>query len=355
MADRVHLVLIALLILLLQAAGHAEPAPGDVWREHRWTGPWRNADGWQRVTDPAAPDRRAQVYVPNPVNRVQLEDFDQAIRAEAYIEYWGGHAGTIGKAMRINGSEWHDLPRLEAIPGDAGRAPFAAECYQHYSYATVPIPLTELRVGENTFEFNSGPQTCHSFGWGQWGVYAVTFRIYYDPDTRTHPTGHLLAPVAGEVFADSLVLEATASSPLGDILGVDFLGHYEDYDYEGNGIWRQWHYFYRYGRIKRHIGSVVEAPYRVEWDTRWVPDQPQPISFVARIRDASGLMTLTEPVTDVRMERVSRSVQMYRPYRIPSNWVSRVGRWRAADVFVPEDLTRAVTARMALTTWSGGH
>lgn len=348
--------LIAATLLLNIAIAVAEPQPGDVWREYVWNGPFVNADGWQRVTDPAAAASGARNHLPNRVNRIRLEDLDRAIRAEVYIEYWGGHTGTTGKAMRVNGRPWHDLPRLEAIPGDAGLLPnSAAECYQHYSYATVPLPLAELHEGENTFEFDAGPQVCNNFGWGQWGIYGVTFRVYYDPSAKPHPTGRILTPDPGHVFSDSLLLEAAASSPLGDILAVDFIGLYEDYDFEGNGLWRQWHYFYRYGQIKRHIATVEEAPFRAEWDTRWVPDQPQPIAFVARIRDTAGMMALSEPVTDIRMERSTRSVRMYKPYKVATNWVSRVGRYRTADVFVPEDLTLAVAARMALTTWSGGH
>ena len=315
-----------------------------------------NADGWQRVTDPAAADSRAQAYLPNRVNRIRLDDLDQAIRAEVYIEYWGGHTGTTGKAVRVNGGAWHDLPKLEAISGDAGRSSdYAAECYQHYSYATVPLPLAELHEGENTFEFDAGPQACYGSGWGQWGVYGVTFRAYYDPAAKPHPTGRIVTPGSSHVFADSLVLGAVASSPVGDILEVSFIGLYEDCDFEGNGLWRQWHYFYRYGQIKRHIATAEQAPFRAEWDTRWVPDQTDPVSVIARIRDTTGMTTLTEPVTDLRMERSMRSVRMYKPYRAPANWISRVGRFRVAEVFVPEDLTRALAARMAVTTWSDGH
>lgn len=349
-------VALALATILVPLLGWAEPQPGDVWREYAWSGPFVNADGWQRVTDPAVGDPRARVYLPNRVNKKRLDDLDHALRAEVYVEYWGGHAGTSGKALRVNGGPWHELPRLEAIPGESARqAGYAPECYQHYSYATVAVPVAELLEGENTFEFNGGPQICHSFGWGQWGAYGVTFRIFYDPEMKPHPTGRILTPARGHTFSDSLVVEAAASSPLGDIRQVDFIGLYDDYDFEGNGIWRQWHYFYRYGQIKRHIATVKTAPYRAEWDTRWVPDQPEPISIVARIRDDTGMTTLTEPVTDVRMRRTARSVRMYKPYRVPSNWVSRMGRWRAADVFVTEDLAYATAARMALTTWSGGH
>ncbi|MEW6754000.1 MAG: hypothetical protein AB1505_23925 [Candidatus Latescibacterota bacterium] len=205
--------LIAVLLVGAVAAG-AEPRPGELWREYTWTGPFVNAGGWQRVTDPATQVRAAQAFLPNRVNHIRLDDLERAMRAEGYVEYWGGHAGTTGKAMRVNGQAWHDLPRLAAIPGDAGQQPEAPpECYLHFSYATVDLPLAELRAGENTFEFDAGPQVCHSIGWGQWGVYGVTFRVYYDPASRPHPVGRLVAPTPGATFADSLVIEVEASRP----------------------------------------------------------------------------------------------------------------------------------------------
>jgi hypothetical protein len=110
----------------------------------------------------------------------------------------------------------------------------------------------------------------------------------YD-DTRPHATGRITSPTRGTTFGDSLVLRLDSADP--DIAQVDFIGLYKDFDYEGNGVYRQWHYNYRYGRISRHLGSVAEAPLALTWHTDWVPDQDLPIQVVARIRNARACTT----------------------------------------------------------------
>lgn len=343
-----------LLLLALVPPAGADPQPGDVWRRALWRGPFLNADGWQRVTDDSAAARGARAFLPNPTNRVTLEDLAEVTRVEARIEYWGGHVGTGDKAIRVNGGAWHDLPRLQ-IPGPAGRLPGAApECYMHFSYASVDLPLDELLEGANTFEFHAGPQICGGFGWGQWGVYGVSFHLYHDADSLPHPAGRLLSPAPGATVGDSLVIEVEASSPNGPIESVDIIALYEDFDFEGNGLWRQWHATTRYGKLYRHVGTRTEAPWRFLWDTAWVPDQQEPVYLVARLKDSAGVYALTEAVP-VSLERSGRTVRLYRPYDVPTNWVSRASRWQSSEVFVPESLEQARAARMVLTTWSGGH
>lgn len=128
------------------------------------------------------------------------------------------------------------------------------------------------------------------------------------------------------------------------------------FDYEGNGIYRQWHYNYRYGKITRHLGSVDKAPFALTWRTDWIPDQDRPIQVVARIRDTAGTYYMTDVVDDLVLTRPHRSVVLYKPYDVPGHWVAR----RASNnqhnhVFIPHDLDPALAAQLILTTWSGGH
>ena len=62
---------LAMILIALCTAAAADPQPGDIFREYVWTGPWRNASGWQRVTDPETPRSDAQGFLPNPVNRTR--------------------------------------------------------------------------------------------------------------------------------------------------------------------------------------------------------------------------------------------------------------------------------------------
>lgn len=339
-------------ILFAGVAVHASPQPGDIFREYLRTGPWGNATGWQRVTDPQATAHGAQVFIPNKINRIQLDDFAGAIRAEVYIEQWGGHAGTSNKRVRVNGHDWIEIPVPPAIPGEAGVNP-CAEGYQYFTYPSVPIPLDQLQAGENTFEFTSGPQVCFNFGWAQWGVYGVTFRLFYD-DTKPHADGRIISPEPRSAFGDSVDLRLTSTDP--SIAQVDFIGRYRDFDFEGNGLYDQWHYNYRYGEITRHLGTVTQAPYALTWHTDWVPDQDRPLQLMARIRDADGLFYMTDSVDGLVLSRPNRSVVLYEPYDVPGQWQTRGSNgYQHNQVFIPHDLDQAVAAQLILATWSGGH
>ena len=349
---RSELLLTGLAALLLAAAVWGDPGPGDIWREYRWNGPWVNAGNWQRVTDPGASHSGAWDFLPNPVNSVHLADLQDAVGAEVYIELWGAHAGTTDKALRLNGGAWIPIPEQPTIPGSAGNQ--APQCYQQMHYPSIPLPLEQLHAGDNTFEFTSGGQSCFSFGWGQWGVYGVTFRIYYS-QAKAHPQGHITAPAAGALLEDSLDLEAVASSPNSSIAQVDFIGRYRDFDYEGNGLFDQWHYNYRYGRIARHLGTATQAPFAVAADATWWPDQSEPVEVMARIRDAEGINYMTPVVGDLQLRRPDRSVQLYAPHSVPPAWQTRSRRTHRSSLFIGHDLHYATAARLVLATWSGGH
>ena len=74
-----------MILIALCTAAAADPQPGDIFREYVWTGPWRNASGWQRVTDPETPRSDAQGFLPNPVNRIRLDDRGHPLASGLYF------------------------------------------------------------------------------------------------------------------------------------------------------------------------------------------------------------------------------------------------------------------------------
>jgi hypothetical protein len=205
-----------------------DPGPGDVFREFVWRGPFVNAGNWQRVTDPNASHAGAQEFLPNPVNVIRSDDLTMAIGAEVTIELWGGHAGTSNRRLRINGGDWIAIGEPPGIPGDAGLHP-DPQCYQYFTYPSVTIPLDALRLGDNTFEFTSGGQTCFDFGWGQWGLWGAIFRVFYDAD-KPHASGRIVSPAGGPSFDDTLRIALAADPTVGAddaIARVDVMARYE--------------------------------------------------------------------------------------------------------------------------------
>ena len=276
-------------------------------------------------------------------------DLKHATRAEALIEYWGGHIGTADQKFSANGNSWIPVPQPANTPTEPQR-------YYRNVMGTPPVavPLEHLRDATNEFRFTCGRQIAYSFDWGFYWVYAFTIRVYYDPSLVAHPTGAIVFPASGSTVGDSPVLNVEAQSPNGPIRRADLIAHYEDFDWGGNGWFRDWHYQYQHGSITHHVGSADGPPFEITWDTSWVPDQTAPIKVAARLTDDAGVSTMTDAV-EIRLDRPDRSVRMYKPHDVPENFGSRVGRRKSCKIDVPDDLSGATGARLVLSTWSAAH
>ena len=209
-------------------------------------------------------------------------------------------------------------------------------------------------MGANTFRFAAGPQMCASFGWGHYWVYSFTVRVYYRAGSRPHPSGSLLSPATNATVGDSPRLIAQVSGNAARISRVDFLANYEDYDWDGDGIWKQWQYAIERGVPVKHAGSAFQAPFAVTWDTSWVPDQTEPLEVAARITDSLGMIYIT-PSVAIQLKRTGRSVKMFRVADFPEQFGAHGGKTLQAKIPIPDDLSNARMARVVFTSWSAGH
>lgn len=327
-------------------------SPGDVFRQYCWNGPWRTIDcpylKWQRVTDPQTSHEGARKYLPNPVNSVRVDDLQLAARAECCIEQWGGHAGTSDKRIRMNGHEWIKIPESSSM------GPERPESYQYMRYPVAAIPLEQLREGDNEFELSCANQISHlihGIGWGQWGIYGMIFRIYYDSG-KPHPDGHLVSPAWKDERCLSLALEPGEAQTSDRIDRIDFLGLYEDFDHDGDGQYREWHYRFRYGRLMDHLGTVHGIPWEATIDTSWIPEQREPMRIMARITDYDGISRVSSAV-ELPWSRGEEKCLMYTPRDVPDCWQSRDGQRHSCAVDIPDNLDQAKAARMIVSTWNG--
>jgi hypothetical protein len=332
------------------AVGLAQPMPGDVFREYMWWNEKGDAGGSLRVGGKYGekdPGRGwASGYINAPVTLDHDFDLDRAIRAEVIIEKILCHDSTRGLAIEINGNSWIRIPEAEAIP-------YPQWEYQHHIYPVVPVPLGFLRSGTgNQFRLRVSPES--SWKWPQNLIYGVHFRIYYDPAGKPHPTGRIATPQSGAKLGRSVPLEIETADPAGSIKQVDYVGHYEDVNYEGDGLYTRWHYHFFHGEIIHHLGTAKDAPYRVTWDTSWVPDQKQSMAIAARIVGSNGMIYMTEALTDLSLERAGFRVELCRPYDIPKKWVTRSGA-KQEHFTVAGDLSKAVAAQLVWSSWSPGY
>ena len=328
------------VVIMMISTGEAfsQPAPGDVFREYMWYKEDGDAGGSLRVGGRSGFE-----------GSIRLEhdfDLEHAIKAEVVIEKILCHDNTTGLAIQINDGDWIYIPEPAAIP-------VPQWAYQHHFYPTVRIPLSGLKPGiHNTFCMKV--DTKHPWNWPQNLIYGVHFRIYYDAAQKPHPAGRITRPQSGGTIGRSFVLTVDANSPNGQIEQVDYMGLYEDVNFEGDGVYRQWHYHFFHGRIMNHVGSATNAPFDVTWDTSWVPDQKQPMQVAARIRDRSGITYMTEAVGNLHLVRPGLSVELCKPYDIPRKWVTRSGE-KEEYFDVAGDLRKAVAAQLVWSSWSPGY
>lgn len=332
-------------------AAQLGPRPGDVYREYAIHN-GGNLD-W-RVTDPNAKHKGAQAFLPNPILNLTVGDLQNATRAEAVLDRWGGHVGTREKLIRFNGNDWISLPELSTTP--KGHAP---ERYYSQDNPVVAIPLEHLQEGGNVLEAMIGP--ANKSGWGQWGLYSLILRVYYDPLKKGHASGKIVSPVAGSTFGENPVIKLECDS---GSKRVDVLAWYDGYDEDGNGVYNEWHGT-RFqplrgtpADLRDHVGTIETLAKNREltWKTRWVPDQkPNSIKIVARVHHGGGLVFVTNHVDGLSLERDGVSVKQYRSTDVPEAFGVRIGNKKSCNIPIAmsDELGTATDAVLHYRTWEG--
>ena len=332
-------------------AGCSGPQPGDIFREYTFRerhiyeiDPGSNcipgSDGLKLTRPPQTPEF------------LEVDDLDDAIRAEMVIEYWGGHIGTTGQAFRINDGVWISVPQPEGMSTEP------EAYYRTVLGAVAPVPLEQIRKGLNKVQFKAGSQLQRlNFCFGFYWVYSFTLIIYYN-SIKAHPEGFIKEPSkelsAERTIGDLPFFEAEITCATKPVSRVDFIGHYEDFDWKGTGRYLDWHYRYRYGDLAAHIGTTTKKPYIVRWNNFWVPDQDGPVRVAARITDCSGISFMTHEIS-VLLKREERTVIMYKAWKVPENFGSRIGQRKSCKINVSEDPESARAACLIFSNWSAAH
>ena len=142
----IFLMLVACISGQSTVYAQQRPKPGELYREfQRHNGGDRD---W-RVTDKEAVIKfeRAKDHLPNSRLELYVDDLKHAVRAEAVLDRWGGHRGTINKRIRFNDHDWIIVPEIEAVPAD-----IRAEMLMFQDNPVVDVPLTHLVEGTNLFD-----------------------------------------------------------------------------------------------------------------------------------------------------------------------------------------------------------
>ncbi len=336
--------IIALILSCPMAA--AQPKPGDLFKEYAWFNESGDCNGALRVGGrldyrliEQVDDYRGKGIIQPPFDI----DLKEAIRAELLVEKMLCHGDTEGLRVRINGGDPISIPEAEHI-----LKPQSA--YAHHFNAVVPVDLSSLKEGlGNNFLFEVDT-TGH--WWPQNLVYGMILRIYYKPELVVD-RGAITQPKSGATLGEENQLTYQAA-PGESIKKIDFVGHYEDVDLEGDGRYKQWHYSYHKCQIYNHIGTISKAPFQYQWKTEWLPDQEEKIRLAAFIHRSDGYIYMTEAHNQLSLNRPGISVELCKPYRRPRGWFTRDGIFEERFQ-VRGELKDIVEAKMVFRTWSPGY
>ncbi|MBD3392097.1 MAG: hypothetical protein GF418_08475 [Chitinivibrionales bacterium] len=321
--------LAALAVLGLVLVIHADPMPGDVFREHRKEAVGDAGGAWR--VGGSLDYGGGNIYFPGDV------DLTNAIRAEVNIEKIQCHDGTVGLCVSVNDNAWIPVPMPESIPEPKDK-------YQHHIYPNVEVPLEHLVQGANCFKLKVDP----TGWWPQNLIYGCHLRVYYDPETVDHPTGRITSPATNGTMGTSVDIQVETE---GDVKQVDYLYYGKGLNYEGDGIYTQWHYHFFHANIVHHIRSASSFPFGVTWNTEWIPDQTEPMKLCARIVDNTELVYMTEAVTGLTFDRGDFSVELCEPYNVPALWVTRKGT-KGNDFDVSGNPATAIRGKACWAAWA---
>lgn len=327
-------------------AVHAQPQPGDVFREYTWLPEMAGSDsdflrvggrlGYTVNGDHIPPNQHRDGHLPFG----HALDLERATRAEVVLERVESHDGTHGLTLYINGHDGLPVPDPAGIPG-------VAASYMYHDYPVVDVPLEQLYGGQgNTFKL--AVDSTQRWGWPQNLFYGVTLRVYYAP-AKASLSARIAGLSSGAVVEAQEALSLETDAPQ-DVAHVDYVGLFDDVNWPGDGVYRQWQYHYHKGRLRNHIGTATGAPFQVTWETGWLPDQPAPMQVAARVTDRAGLIHLTAAVERLTLDR-NYHVELARPYRQPANWSTREDSL-VAYAALHGDPSQAEAVQIVWRSWS---
>jgi len=262
------IILVSSSLLFLLSPVKGQPGPGDVFREYVWLpkmvaeqGKFLRVGGRldYKINSDHFPSRcHSEGYLPL-LHKVDLKD---AVRAEMVVEKLASHEDTKNLRVSLNRNPFLLFPPSGGIPEPESD-------YMHHTYPVVDVPLDHLKEGTgNSFRFEV--DTVQRWNWPQNIIYGVILRIYYPPD-KAYFKPALTGIEEGGILREEQRIGLDKTN--GSIFRVEYVGHYEDVNWEGDGIYRQWHYHYFRGQVVHHIGTARMYPFDAVWNTSWLPDQ----------------------------------------------------------------------------------
>lgn len=333
----------------------AQQSEGVFWREHWYErGITNHNPGYEsrlRVNPPEVVlhpqfGRRVEARENGLMLIPAEEDLFQITGAELYLEMWGGHPGTAGKRVSVNGRSTYWFPRLGTEDGHCT-----------YSYPVIPLERGDLVNGWNACQLALDQGTAF---WGHMLVDEACLRVAL---TNGHPElvqlglAGLAARVVAEIQPDGTQLGLAGLGELASrVERVDFQAWYSGYDENGNRRETDWHGFTHNRQPGGMVGTVTNAPFQLRWDTTMLPAQKNvAVRAFVRFRDAPGLVFVTAATGALTIpDRATSTVALYTSPDLPLSFWSRAKNLKTCSIVLDEEPSKIERAELLVVTWTGG-
>lgn len=266
------------------------------------------------------------------------ESLENASDAHLYLELWGGHPGVADKQVSANQNPWVALPESGSEQNNCT-----------YTYPRISIPLTDLKAGQNRFQFTCEKGTTF---WGHYLIDNTALVVTLDkPPIRDFFASVEARPAAGEKI--QLELDASSTSL---IESVDYQGYYAGYNENGESAPKVWHGFTKDRKPQAYIGSSGEAPFRVEWDLSMIPDQKDmAVRAIIHFKGRPDLTAITPQLKGLSTPMRNAKVKLFASKDLPHPFWSRDGHEKTCAIEVNVDPRNVERAELHLNLWDGGR
>jgi hypothetical protein len=274
------------------------------------------------------------------------EDLFQITGAELYLEIWGGHPGTAGKRVSVNGRGTYWLPRTGTEEGHCT-----------YTYPVIPLALGDLVNGWNAFQLALDMGTTF---WGHTLVDNACLRVALTnghPDLAKLGLADFSATVGVEALNESFALRLNVPAAFATrITRVYFQAWYSGYDENGNLHGTDWHGFTKDRLPVAYAGHSEGAPFAATWNTSMLPAQKGvAVRAFVRFKDAPGVVFVTAATPDLAIgDRPGAAVHLYSPSDLPPGFWSRAKNKKTCTIMLDAEPAQIEQAELYVVTWTGG-
>lgn len=283
------------------------------------------------------------------INGLQLITVNEVImdikRAEVLFEMWGGHPLTENKRFTINGRGTYHLPGYENT-WEQGE----------YIYPAIPITASNLVTGVNAFQIACDRGTTW---WGTFIVDEMLVRCYLkDDDKRILDNGlkdFTAIPLVQKIEDNTVVKLNVSPEFQKQIAQVHYIARYDGYDDRGDGSGNGWHGFTKNRVYTNHVGSVSQAPFAVNWDTKMIPTQGKAMALKAIIELKNGLLFESEILDNLWFPKGRPTVMLIHSTNASAPYWTRDKNLKTNIMTLTMDPKEIEMAELQVKIWDGGE